>query len=75
MSLSKAAAEDVFRTVATERAVDRAFNPGLDADRVATIVAGAAILVTVLRHLGLDGLIVSESDILDGVVAAMRSTQ
>ena len=75
MSLSRAAAEDVFRTVATERAVDRAFNPGLQAERVATIVAGAAILVTVLRHLGLDGLMVSESDILDGVVAAMRSTQ
>ena len=72
MWLSKDAAEDVFRTVATERAVDRAFNPGLHPDRVGTIVAGAAILVTILRHFELDGLLVSETDILDGLIASLR---
>ena len=73
MWLTRAAAEDVFRTLATERALDRAFNPGLHPDRVATIVAGAAILVTVLRHLDLDGMLVSERDILDGIIAGLRA--
>lgn len=70
--LSRAAAEDVFRTLATESSADRAHNPGLPADRVATIVGGAAILVSVLRFLDLQELVVSETDILDGVVASLR---
>lgn len=70
--LTKAAAEDVFRTLATESRADRAFNPGLPADRVDTIVAGAAILVSVMRHYDFDECLVSESDILDGVVAALQ---
>jgi exopolyphosphatase / guanosine-5'-triphosphate,3'-diphosphate pyrophosphatase len=69
MQLTKAAAEDVFRTVATESADDRAFNPGLHPDRVTTIVGGSAILVAVLRHYGLDGCLVSESDSLDAVAS------
>jgi exopolyphosphatase / guanosine-5'-triphosphate,3'-diphosphate pyrophosphatase len=71
--LTKAAAEDVFRTLATERRADRAFNPGLAPDRVDTIVAGAAILVTIMRHYEFDECLVSENDILDGVVASLRA--
>ncbi len=67
MWLSRAAAEDVFRTLAQESAADRASNPGLHPDRVGTIVAGAAILVTVLRHFDLPGIRVSESDLLDAL--------
>jgi exopolyphosphatase / guanosine-5'-triphosphate,3'-diphosphate pyrophosphatase len=67
MWLSGAAAEDVFRTVAQEPAADRAHNPGLHPDRVATIVAGAGILVTILRHFDLQGLWVSETDLLDAL--------
>jgi exopolyphosphatase / guanosine-5'-triphosphate,3'-diphosphate pyrophosphatase len=67
MWLSRAAAEDVFRTVAQEPAVDRAFNPGLHPDRVSTIVAGAGILVAILRHFDLDGIWVSETDLLDAL--------
>jgi exopolyphosphatase / guanosine-5'-triphosphate,3'-diphosphate pyrophosphatase len=67
MWLTRAAAEDVFRTLAQESAADRACNPGLHPDRVGTIVAGAAILVTVLRHFDLPGIRVSESDLLDAL--------
>ena len=34
------------------------------------IVGGAAILVTVMRHFQFDECLVSESDILDGLVAS-----
>jgi exopolyphosphatase / guanosine-5'-triphosphate,3'-diphosphate pyrophosphatase len=67
MWLSRAAAEEVFRTLAQESKRDRAFNPGLPAARVGTIVAGAAILVTILRHFEQDGLWVSETDLLDAL--------
>src|SRR5439155_6209127 len=42
--LSKAAVEDVFRTLATETAAQRAHNPGLEAGRVDVIVGGAIVL-------------------------------
>lgn len=68
--LNKTAVEDVFRTLATEPRADRSHNPGLEAGRVDVIVGGTAILVTVMRHLGFDQCLVSESDILDGLVAS-----
>ncbi len=71
MWLSRAAAEDVFRTVALEAPRDRAFNPGLHPDRVGTIVAGAAILVTILRHFDIGGLFVSETDLLDAITRSL----
>ncbi|HEY4608756.1 MAG TPA: hypothetical protein VIH06_06115 [Ilumatobacteraceae bacterium] len=52
--LPRAAAEDVFRTVATESSGDRARNPGLPATAVDTIVAACCILVAVMRHLHLE---------------------
>jgi exopolyphosphatase / guanosine-5'-triphosphate,3'-diphosphate pyrophosphatase len=66
--LTHAAAEDVFRTLATEAAADRRHNPGLEAARVDVIVGGAAVLVAVMRHWGFDEMIVSEADILDGLI-------
>jgi exopolyphosphatase/guanosine-5'-triphosphate,3'-diphosphate pyrophosphatase len=65
--LTKAAAEDVFRTLATEAAADRAHNPGLEPGRIDVIVGGALVLVTVMRTLGFDEVLVSEADILDGL--------
>ena len=41
--------------------------PGLDPARAGVIVAGALIACAVLEAAGLDGLVVSERDILDGV--------
>jgi exopolyphosphatase/guanosine-5'-triphosphate,3'-diphosphate pyrophosphatase len=52
--LGRAAAEDVFRTVATESSAERALNPGLPADAVGTIVGACCIVVALMRHLHLD---------------------
>jgi exopolyphosphatase / guanosine-5'-triphosphate,3'-diphosphate pyrophosphatase len=69
--LTRAAVEDVFRTVATEKAVDRAANPGLPADRVGTIVGGSLIVAAIMRHFEFDSLTVSTTDNLDAAVARL----
>lgn len=66
--LTREAAEDVFRTLATESRTDRAHNPGLEEARADVIVGGAAILVAVMRHFDFDECLVSESDILDALL-------
>jgi exopolyphosphatase/guanosine-5'-triphosphate,3'-diphosphate pyrophosphatase len=65
--LTRAAAEEVFRTLATEPIAQRRHNPGLEPGRVDVIVGGAIVVVSVMRHWGFDALLVSESDILDGL--------
>jgi exopolyphosphatase/guanosine-5'-triphosphate,3'-diphosphate pyrophosphatase len=65
--LTRAAAEDVFRTLATEPIEQRRHNPGLEAGRVDVIVGGAIVVVGVMRQWGYDSLLVSEADILDGL--------
>jgi exopolyphosphatase/guanosine-5'-triphosphate,3'-diphosphate pyrophosphatase len=69
--LTRAAVEDVFRTLATETAEQRRHNPGLDPGRVDVIVGGTAILVTLMRVLEFDEMLVSEADILDGLVRSL----
>ena len=66
--LTRAAVEDVFRTLATEAADDRRHNPGLEAERVDVIVGGVAVLATVMRTFEFDEALVPEEDILDGLV-------
>lgn len=66
-ALTHAAAEDVFRTLATEARADRVHNPGLEEARADVIVAGCCILVAVFRRFGFGEMVVSESDILDGL--------
>jgi exopolyphosphatase/guanosine-5'-triphosphate,3'-diphosphate pyrophosphatase len=56
--LTRDAAEDVFRTLATERSRDRAANPGLDSGLVDTVVAGCCAMVAVMRRLQLDEVVV-----------------
>jgi len=70
--LSRNAAEDVFRTLATEPLADRRANPGLEADRADVIVGGCCILVAIMRHFDVDSILVSESDLLDGIVRTAR---
>ncbi len=65
--LTRAAAEEVFRTLATEAIDQRKHNPGLEPGRVDVIVGGAIVVVSVMRHWGFDSLLVSEADILDGL--------
>ena len=66
--LSRAAAEDVFRTLAGEAERDRIHNPGLPRQRAGIIVGGCCILVGLLRRLGAPGLHVSLADLLDGLL-------
>jgi exopolyphosphatase / guanosine-5'-triphosphate,3'-diphosphate pyrophosphatase len=66
--LTRAAAEDVFRTLATEPRRDRIHNPGLEEARADVIVGGAVILVAIMRAWEIDSCLVSEADILDGLV-------
>jgi exopolyphosphatase/guanosine-5'-triphosphate,3'-diphosphate pyrophosphatase len=69
--LTHAAAEDVFRTLATESHDDRLANPGLEAERADVIVGGCCILVAIFRHWGFDECLVSEADILDGLALSL----
>ena len=70
--LEKAAVEDVFRTLATESRRERIHNPGLEPARADVIVGGLCILVKVMRQLGFGECLVSEADILDGLVMSLR---
>jgi exopolyphosphatase / guanosine-5'-triphosphate,3'-diphosphate pyrophosphatase len=69
--LSRAAAEDIFRTLATETIEQRRHNPGLEPGRVDVIVGGVIVVVTAMRHWGFDEMLVSEADILDGLVRSI----
>ena len=72
-ALTREAAEDVFRTLATEPAAQRRHNPGLEPERVDVIVGGAAILVAIMRFFEFDECLVSEADILDGLVMSIAA--
>jgi hypothetical protein len=54
VALSRTAAEEVFRLVATETAADRAHNPGLPSRHVDTIVATCCVVLSVMRRFHLD---------------------
>jgi exopolyphosphatase/guanosine-5'-triphosphate,3'-diphosphate pyrophosphatase len=69
--LTRAAAEDVFRTLATENHDARLANPGLEKERADVIVGGCCILVAIFRHWGFDECLVSEADILDGLALSL----
>jgi exopolyphosphatase/guanosine-5'-triphosphate,3'-diphosphate pyrophosphatase len=70
-SLTKEAAEDVFRTLATEARADRVANPGLEEARADVIVGGCCALVAILRRLSLEEILCSEADILDGLAMSL----
>jgi len=74
MELTKEAAEDVFRTLATETLADRVYNPGLPADRADIIVGGCCVLVAVLRKLQLPAITVSTTALADGVAVVARTS-
>lgn len=71
--LTREATEDVFRTLATEAIEDRRHNPGLDPGRVDVIVGGCCVLVGIFRYFGFSECIVSEADILDGLILSQIS--
>ena len=59
------------RALATEDVATRRSRPGMEHDRADVIVGGAVVLLAIMEMLGYDDLIVSESDILDGMVAEL----
>ena len=69
--LTRAAVEDVFRTLATESLEDRRHNPGLEPARADVIVGGLCVLVGVMRFFGFPECLVSERDILDGLAMSV----
>lgn len=71
--LTKEAVEDVFRTLATESLADRKHNPGLEEARADVIVGGLCILVSIMRGFGFRSCLVSENDILDGLIRSQIS--
>jgi exopolyphosphatase/guanosine-5'-triphosphate,3'-diphosphate pyrophosphatase len=54
--LSRDAAEDVFRTLATERRAERAANPGLPAHAVHDVLASIIAVVSVMRFGGAESV-------------------
>ena len=75
MTLTREAAEDVFRTLATESLADRKSNPGLPPERADVIVGGCCALVGIMRRLRLPSLTVSVHNLLDGVVQHILDPQ
>jgi exopolyphosphatase/guanosine-5'-triphosphate,3'-diphosphate pyrophosphatase len=71
LRLGRAQVEEVFRTVATEPLADRRHNPGLEPERADVIVGGCCAVLAVLRHLDAPGLLVSETDLLDGIARSL----
>ena len=69
--LSREAVEDVFRTLATETRAQRVHNPGLERERADVIVGGVVVLAAIMRYFGFAACVVSESDILDGLVMSL----
>jgi exopolyphosphatase / guanosine-5'-triphosphate,3'-diphosphate pyrophosphatase len=62
IGLSRGAAEDVFRTLATEALADRAHNPGLPASETTTIVGACCVVVAIMRRLDLAELTIEQAD-------------
>ena len=65
--LSRGRIDDLGARLAAMTVAERRSVPGLDPARAGVIVAGAVIVAAVLDAAGLDGLMVSERDLLDGV--------
>lgn len=70
--LSKDAVEHWLSVLASEDSAARSRRPGMVPGREDVIIGGLVVLLAALERFGLDGLLTSESDILDGMVAALR---
>jgi exopolyphosphatase/guanosine-5'-triphosphate,3'-diphosphate pyrophosphatase len=68
--LTLAQAQEWFHRLAGENAEARLGRPGMEPGRADVIVGGALVLAAVMSRFGFDECLVSESDILDGLVAS-----
>jgi exopolyphosphatase/guanosine-5'-triphosphate,3'-diphosphate pyrophosphatase len=73
--LTVEAALEVLERLGSMTTAERAALPVMARGREDVIVAGAAILVGVMRRWGFDGAVVSERDILDGLVMGMVQSE
>jgi exopolyphosphatase/guanosine-5'-triphosphate,3'-diphosphate pyrophosphatase len=71
--LSRLAVEAAFSRLAPLPAAQRSGLPGIEAARAPFVVAGALVLGALMGHFGFDDCLVSESDILDGLVRELAS--
>jgi exopolyphosphatase/guanosine-5'-triphosphate,3'-diphosphate pyrophosphatase len=69
--LTRAKVEALLGELAVVDAATRRRRPGVERDRADVIVGGTVVLLTVMESLGFDELVVSESDILDGIVSEL----
>jgi exopolyphosphatase/guanosine-5'-triphosphate,3'-diphosphate pyrophosphatase len=68
--LTRPRVEVLLDALAGESRDDRLLRPGLEAARADVIVGGTVVLVTLMRQLAFESCLVSESDILDGLVTS-----
>jgi exopolyphosphatase/guanosine-5'-triphosphate,3'-diphosphate pyrophosphatase len=66
--LARERVEDLLDALAGESREDRLRRPGLEEARADVIVGGTVVLATLMRHLELEWCLVSEADILDGLI-------
>ena len=66
--MSHADMEEVFRILVTDNREQRLTNPGMEEDRVDVIVGGLCILIQIMRQFHFTECLVSEADILDGLI-------
>jgi len=69
--LHRHAVERALDDLAARPAARRPGLPGIDAARAPVIVAGTLVLATLMVHFGFDECLVSEADLLDGLVLSL----
>jgi exopolyphosphatase/guanosine-5'-triphosphate,3'-diphosphate pyrophosphatase len=70
--LSRGRVEELASALLSEPRTARSARPGVEPGRADVIAGGALVLAGVMGCLGLERCLVSEADILDGMVASLR---
>jgi exopolyphosphatase/guanosine-5'-triphosphate,3'-diphosphate pyrophosphatase len=68
LSIGKKAAEDLFENLKDQPAVERLSTVGLEPGREDIILPGTLIIVKFMDYFGKDEIIVSYSDLLEGIL-------
>jgi exopolyphosphatase/guanosine-5'-triphosphate,3'-diphosphate pyrophosphatase len=66
--LSRRRVEELLDSLGAESKTERLRRPGLEEERADVIIGGTVVLATIMGHLGFDSCLVSEADILDGLI-------
>lgn len=71
--LSRQKVLGLLKAFCGEDAVARRRRPGMEAQRADVIIGGTLVLAAVMEHFDMEECLVSEADILDGLIASMLS--